>query len=639
MPNPLPESLIKINPTMADGGVTSDESQKNYYDYEYAKGVYSKLIGAWAEITGETERQRDLRYIKDADSIQLRAQGIIKPDELYTPTRLIDTNIRTEQPSYVQYLTQSRRSIIFATTGTTTVDGLDKLEETFTKVARYEEWEVPFIRTIDGTEAFGWDAVEIIFDPDKPGNFCFEHIGHSRLIFNTDSEDIESQEVIAIEKNLTSKQLLNYVTKDGWDKSQVDKLISSNARALGISDCVNKVYEVFFKQDGIVHVAWYAVACDSYLKAPEPLFMGVRDITAPKQPAVIDPATQQETSPEDYPPVFETEYPVILEKYIESEDPKIVELSGRVRLDEASQEAASALQSSIVNGSIRASNVMGSPETTPLDSQPSDLPILTDVVIGNGRLMSRPVRFFNTPWPPADAVQFLQAVVQSNKQEQSKVDFAALNRKDSGKTATEIQAATNKSTELSSVQIILLSIFIRKCYAKAWRIYQSRVLQGKIIIKDPTILQLFGENIQVGEDMAVFACSKPSYYIIKSSGDVDVIQRAEKLQKLMQGWEVFGKTPIASEYLKDILRLAFPDDAARYIAILDQAQMDQVNMLKQLLAKTGMVLQASVTGQLNPAQHQGELIQLAQQIQGAINQPDINGQGGQMSDQQPQQAA
>lgn len=625
--------LIHITGVSAHGGLASQEKDKNYYDYQYAKGVYDKLISGWSATVAETERQRDIRYVKDSDSADLRTAGLIAIDAIYTPARLVDTNIRTEQPSYIRYITQSRRSIIFASSDGIQVDGLEKLEDDFTKRARYDKWEIPFIRMIDGGQAHGWDALELLFDEKKPGNFCFEHIGHDRLIFSVDCEDIEAQEVIAIKKMLTSKQLKTMVA-EGFNEAQVNKLIETNTRRVGLSDCVNECYEVFFKEGGIVHMAWYATNCDDYLKSPAPLFMGMRDFAAGLQPPEVDPLTGQVISPANYPPIFETEFPVILYRYIESNDPRIVEIVGRVRLDEAAQEGASALQSSFVNGCLRASKVYGSPAGANINDDPNGLPILTDVVLSGDRLISRPINWWNLPYPQESVIKGMQTLILQNKQEQSRPDFAATNRKDSGKTATEMNLVAEQKNELSSVQVILLSITLREAYAKAWKIYQNRVLQGRIIIKDPTLLNLFGKDIAVDEEMRVIKCSGPAYYIIKSSGDVDVVQRNEKLQRLMQGWEVFGKTPLAMEYLKDIIRYAFPEDAARYISVLEQAEINQVNQLKALLQQTAAVLQASVvdpaSGELTPAAapHKDKLIMLAQHIQQALASPDAMGQGG-----------
>ncbi len=636
-----PMSVVKFTPSSGgDLNSAAPAKERDYYKYEFARGVFMQLVESWMSIDTETERQRDLRYVKDCASEDLRAAGILKEDEVYTPARLIDTNIRAEQPSLIQYITQSRRSIIFSSLDGAAVDGIEKLEQDFTNKARYLEWEIPFVQNTDGTQAHGWASIEICFDPSFPGNFYLEPIPHERLKFALDSEDIEAQELVAVQKNLTSSELKSLVA-EGFSQEQVEKLISSNAKAQGRGDCINVCYKVFFKQDDLVHVAWWAPMCDDYLKAPEPLFLGMRDFSSLPEKDTVDEATG-EVIKGDYPPIYESEFPIVLRKYTESSDPRIIEINGRVKFDEAAQEAASALQSSMVNASLRSANVYASPKATPLDQMPSDLPMLTDIVIGNGRLFSRPVDFFTTPAPAGSMLQFFQAVVTSNKSETSQVNFAALTRKDSEKTATEINAAAQAKNELSSVQVILLSIFIRKVYAKCWRIYQNRVLQGKIIIRDVSLLNLFGVDIQIDEATgAVIACKKATRYIIKSSGDVDVIQRQEHLQRLLQGWEVFGKTPLSMEYLKDIIRFSFPEDAVRYLNVLEQSQVNEVENLKGLLMKVSQVLQAVI---IDPATKQPipsaaplmpQLHQLAQQVQAALSGPT---QQGQISmPQQPQQ--
>lgn len=635
-------SILQIEGVTNDVNVVNNAyKDEDYFNYSYASNIYDRLIDAWKAISAETQRQRDLRYVKHNSATDLRASGILKADETYCPVRLIDSNIRAEQPSATAYITQSRRSIIFASPNEQTVDGLEKLEENFTKVARYLGWEIPFIQTEDGAAAHGWDAVEIMFDDKAPGNFIFEHIGNDCLIFGLDCEGIETQEVIAIQKNLTAKQLKTLVKTGGFNAEQVESIISlSKKNGLGnnTDDCTCIVYKCFFKKDDVVHYAWYGRNCSDYLRNPEPLFLGVRDISAGKQPVDVN----SPLSGVDYPPVFESEFPVIIRPYIISNDPQITQISGRVKLDEASQEAASAIQSGLVNGILRAANIYAAPKSRSIDADPISNPKATDSVLANGTMYDAPLEFFHTPYPDSSVVQALGAVVQYNKQEQGGgIDLASINRKDSGKTATEIQAASQKSTELTSVQVILLSIFIRMCYAKAWRIYQNRVLQGAIVIRDTYLLNLFGEgiipNMETGQVESVKSARN---YIIKSSGDVDVIQRQERLNKLMQGWEVFGKTPIANEYLKDIIRYSFPEDAARYISVMEQAEMNEVNVLKQLLMKVSSVLMAliknpgDIQGQITA--HASELQQLQQQVMGVLG-----GGGGQQQPQlgnsQPQQ--
>jgi hypothetical protein len=623
----MPDSLspqpatVFLKPSGA-GGEFSSSDNHDYYDYQKASGVYDKLIDGSSWLNNLVERERALRYVKDAESISLRERGIIKADEVYIPNRLIDQNIRAEQPAMVKYLTQSQRSIIFESSDGIAVDGKEKLENDFTIKARYLKWEIPWIQCFDGAQAHGKDSIEVLFDAKKPGNFCLEHIGPNRLIFSKDSEDIQSQEVLLIEKVLTSNQLK---TMEGFDQKQVEKLVNSNQTEAGQQDCNNRCYKTFFKQDGVVHVCWYGKNLDGYLCPPQPLFLGKRDFT--KQ-MVLEEGAQAP----DFPAIYEEMFPIYLLPYVVNNDPRILETPGRCKLDEPYQEGASALQSAMVNGATRASSIMMAPKQNALNVPPNAAPLMTDAVIGMGRIWNQAMDMFHTPYPSDSLVGFLNAVVTQNKQEQgSGVAFATMNRKDSGKTATEINAAMETSQELGSVQVILLSVFIREVYACCWGIYQNRVLQGKIAIKSPDILILFGEGIEIDNKGYVTKCLAPIEYIIKSSGDVDVVQRQAHLQKLMQGWEVFGKTAIAPEFLKDIIRYAFPEDATKYINILDTGVANEADQLKQLLLKTANVLKTVMT---NPAemqtamtdpQHMNALMQLAQEIQAAVASPSIPG--------------
>lgn len=649
--------MAPLYPVSPYGGIkpTAVESKTtDYLDFSTAKGHYNRLIDAWGEINTTTDRNRALRYHKAADSKALRDQGILKADEMYNPLRIIDTNIRREQPQFINYLTQSRRSIIFAPETEETVDGLEKLEADFTKKARYLGWEIPFIRAIDGAQTHGWDSVELIYDPNYPGNFCFHHVGHGNLIFALDCEDINFQELILRKERLTSSQLENFVATKGWNKSEVDNLIENSRKDSVAGAEVNcDIYKVFFKRDGVIMTSWMSPSCNEYFVEPRPLFLGVRDTE--QQP--VDNGYGEQ----DYPKVEETEYPFTIFKYIESEDPYITNLVGRVNLDESVQEGASAMSSGLINGILRASNIYASPRANNLNQNPNAAPSVLPVVLRSGSIYDQPLDFWHLPYPDPSVIQAIQAVVTQNQQEQSQVNFSVLNRKDSGKTATEVQAATSKASELSSVQIILISIFIRQAYAKAWRVYQSRVLQQKIRVSQ-ILLPLFGdftENpimgpptidpntfMQIpGPQIDSYVTAVPKSYIIKSSGDVDVVQRAENLNRKMQAWPVLANTTIAQEFLKDILRLAFPEDAARYIAAMEQAQMSAENQLKTMLAQVSNVLRVITTdpqtGQVKPeyAAQAQELERLAANVQGVLAQQQGQPQlpAPQQQSNQPQQ--
>src|SRR5438552_10000780 len=169
--------------------------KENYLDFDFAKTRLKVLIDDWSAITEDSERNRTIRYIKtDIDS--LKAAGLFKEDETFVGCRLIDQNIRAEIPSFVSYITQPRRSAIFSSSIGQPVQGIENIEKFFTDVARYEGWEIPFLKVVDGSLTHGWDFVEIVFDISRPGHFSIEHVGRDQLLFDKETEDFQNQEII-----------------------------------------------------------------------------------------------------------------------------------------------------------------------------------------------------------------------------------------------------------------------------------------------------------------------------------------------------------------------------------------------------------------------------------------------------------
>src|ERR1044071_1870313 len=90
---------------------TSQTSEYELFDYQKAIIRIKKLIGSWSDENDRTKARRRERYVK-LDVEDLRKQGKIEIDETFVPDRMIDTNIRREQPEYVAFLKQSRRLAI-----------------------------------------------------------------------------------------------------------------------------------------------------------------------------------------------------------------------------------------------------------------------------------------------------------------------------------------------------------------------------------------------------------------------------------------------------------------------------------------------------------------------------------------------
>lgn len=637
------QALEMVNKMYGNESNSNNPHEFDYTDYSKAKLCFKRLIDNWRDIVSNTEINRAKRYIVDCESEKLRAQGILKADEIYNTVRIIDTNIRREQPKYLNYFVGSRRALVLSSQEETHPEGVDKLEILFTKVARYDGYEIPFIRCFDGGQTHGWDFVEILFNQDKPGHFEFEHVGRDKLIFDIESHDIQKQELILKVEELTGSQLKSFVRLGGWNKEQVDKLLSETDKKSENGEEVKVcIYKCFWKtSEGNIKFSYYSDKGDDYLAPIKDLFLGIRDVNGGKKiinQEEINKGLESGMMVEpilDYPKVVETQFPFFGFKYVESENPVITDLKGRADLDESVQEGAGALTSALINGTVRASHIMGSPRPTQLNTFPNAAPKQINVTVRSGLIWDQPMDWDHLPYPDAGSItKAFQTIVGQNQQEQSSVDYLATNRKDTNKTATEIQSAQSLASELSSVQVINTSIFLRAAYGKAWLIYQSRVLQGKIKVA-PTALQYFGDikyketnidgEIRIENDPLtqepIIVSITPKVFIVKSSGDVDVIQRDEMLQRYMQAWPVISNSGIAEEFFRDYLRLAFPQDVERYIKVLDDKKVEYTEQLKTMLMQTANVLKTSLGS--NPEasnENMGQIQQLFQQIQGLLQQ-------------------
>ena len=149
----MPGDILTDQAIVANETPPSDES---YSDYSFAKQRIDKVINGWDGISKETDKVRALRHLKvDRDS--LTQEKKLRADETYICRRLIDSNIRAEQPQHVAYLTQSRRSAVFKPKNLQAQlpAPVDILEENFTLVSRYTGWEVPLLAVDDGASGGG----------------------------------------------------------------------------------------------------------------------------------------------------------------------------------------------------------------------------------------------------------------------------------------------------------------------------------------------------------------------------------------------------------------------------------------------------------------------------------------------------
>ena len=558
---------------------------KDFTKYEDASTNVRQLLDVIGTLEGTAVENRNSRKL-DINVEAERADGHLDEDEFLVPAHIIDTNIRREQSKYVAYVTGSRRSAIFTSiTEPTTATG--ELERDFTDKTRYPGWQVPLFKIIDGMQLHGYSIAEVQFDEDKSGHFAVEAVNYEEFGFPADTRDIQACEMLVHRHYFTALQLRDMVDNDDFNEDIVDILLNENPDGEGVNyvdvESLYEIEKVMFKHEGKVFVAWSCCKkSDDWLRDPRPLYLGRRD-----------GETLQD----------EVDYPYVIFPYTILEDSAIQNATGRAFADRTVQETITSLMSSFVTAHRRAANFYFAKD----NEDPNNTNVQTSVRFQPGALIDANIRQFQLTPPDTSMVAAIQSLMSQNAQEQSQINYAAMNRKDSRKTATEVQAASSEAQQLSSTQVSLFSIALKDVYEWCWRIYQSRVIAGAL--RPAASIDLFLNH----------------KFNIKPAGDVDVIERQEKSQKMMMAWQVVAQTPLAPVFLQNMMRLMFPDEGESYAKMLQIGdQKDQ--LLQQLMQVVNSLIVDQQTGQLTEEAQQFEqqLKMLQAQVADILGQSQKN---------------
>lgn len=631
--NESPLSPTGLDPSNPNSPTTTtddlDADMMDFKDFNRIKVRLDRLISDFAPVQTRTANNRMERF-KDINLKALRDKQELKDDQYLLPVRAIESNIRREQPAYINYLKQSRRLLIFKDV-MEPLRVTTRLEDEFSRGMTYSGWEIPQFKCIDGSQTHGWDAVEVVFDTKKPLQCGLEHIGNDRLIFPTDAINIQDCEIILKLVTVTSKQLKRLVKEFGFSPIEVKKLLDLHSEEK--KEATINIYKKFCKYNNVVYTSWFSCKCDDWLKPPEPMYLGREQLaTVVKDVPAVDPLTQQpmlnplDGSPmmtqqpvQEWQPVEENMYPIFILPYNETEQTKIVSHKGRVFLDKPKQEAKTANLSQFLNGCQRGSTLYPSLDV----DYEKTAKELQSIKIGDSIIPPVKLKFYSPPYPDAVMLNLQQYLDSYDAQEVGQINFAALNRKDSRKTATEVSAANEETSKLNSVQLTLFSTFIREVYSFAWEIVKSRAAQEKIV---------FLVNPETGTNDIE---TVNRLYDIRAAGDVDVVKRSELIQQYKEFWPIIQNTALAPVFLGRLIRLVFPDEGDMYAEILMQDDP------RILLTQMAEVLRNSIdTEELNALDPQAQqnlmmLLQKADMI--TSQQQQMSGNKPKPQQGQPQQ--
>jgi hypothetical protein len=586
--------------------ILAQAGQKNLLDLNTANGLISQYISSHGAVEATTVTNRRLRSNK-ADVEQMRSAGLLQENQTFIGVRLINQNINQALPPLLSYLKQSPRMATF-------VPGDNSyLDQEFTRVLQYPGWEIPYIEVLDGAELNGIGYMMVKADNTKLGGVSMETIPFNEIVYDRRLKSLQDSPAVLIKHVITAVSFYHWDSFENFDKSSdaynaiTKRLLSEEVNVIG-DDLV--IYETFVKVNGFVYRGWYYKDSKQWLKQPLPFSNGIEESV----PEVnIDPMAMTTEPTYVNKPVHLTYYPIAVKRAEIKENRKHDEAEGRAVEDYHKQEAATTLMTAAVNGCTQAANTMWSPDGANLDGM---APAQLQYKIKNNAIWKTPMRAFTAPWPDPMIFKGIEAITQQNAMENNQVAWAVNNRKDSRKTATEIEAAQQQQGMLTGTSALVFSIFLRDVLTMTWPIVQSEAKKGSI--------KFLIEVSDPAEKETILS----KQYEVKPAGDIDFVEKQQRITNIQQDLPMFQGTPIGQEMMKEYVRLRYPEKYDQWSKILSQGNDTQ------LIQGLGQALQAVVTdeatGQLKPefAAEAQSFQQLQQAVQQRLaQQPNATQQG------------
>lgn len=517
-----------------------------------------KLISAWE--SGPKKKilaERDHRRF-EMDSTAARAAKKVLSSETFIPQRVIDNNIRRESPVIMGFVTEVNRPIIIGNVGTNQFD-FSTNEQAFASASRYQGWQIPYRKCVDSAATFGRGVIQVIPANNALG-YILDFVCVENFIFPEKSQHIQNAGMCARRYEVSSGELDEWAQKYAFDPENVKKLRETECGAGNPDDQILAVYELFhvFRRergpDGRIMImcGWYSSSMSHVLlnKDWTPYLDG--------------------TLAADNTPGTAQQYPFFIYQYEMTEKPYILQSEGRAAYDLNHQEAETALVTDYMNACNRASGLYPSRKVGQTESSA----VTATIELAHGMIMDQPLDIFVPPMPPASTLSAVNYLRTSNLQDIGQVDFAADNRVDSRKTAAEIKLSRESAAKISSLPVLNFSIFVLDIGSYIFNIHLANSRGGTLLSE-----AIRGSNEAANEALRL------GKFVLMSAGDVDYVQRADKIVKIRETLGMLSQFPAAQKIVISLLRrylqLVFPEQAAEFTADL---QDNSQGITQQLLA-------------------------------------------------------
>jgi hypothetical protein len=483
------------------------------------------LLSQWRDrILPLIEDARDAAEL-DITSAEARARNIVAGNEVYIGRRVIADNMRRELPAYLQYINGPRVIIAQSRNVSVGADVVTAIEDEFTLGFRFDGWLEHHIGAINSSTLHGRGVFMVLSAPDTLLGTKAVFVPADDFVFPTGARNIQRSNMLGVRYSVSVDQFRQWGKTYAWKQSAMETLLGSMAAGDDATRML-EVFQMFYRVNDIVHTCWYTdKETKVLLSAPAPYTSGEFDQAGLPVPA--------------------GEYPFFPIYYSITENPIIVERKGRAHMDMHDQEAATMMWTGLVNACMRAAEIYASVEATPQTENPAIKQ--TEFVIEPGRIVDKPVKFFNTPWPDSMMLSALNALSTTNAAAAGQTDFAVMNRKDSRKTAKEMDLASDQSTASKSVPLTMFTSGYR-----ALLNYQFKLLRGNCA---------GGTNTQflaaIPEARQILITTE---WVIQPAGDTDYVERLKQLEMYVKLYPLVQNTAAGPEFLRKIVEMAFPKD-------------------------------------------------------------------------------
>lgn len=525
------------------------------FAYDEESKVLTQLTQDHAHEVERVRLRREVRRHR-VNVQELRDSNKIRQDETVIPDRTIDRNIRAERPPTVRYVETSTTVLSFFDLAHRDAN-FEALDNWTTALFRQPGWKKDIIKMVDSRALHGAGYLELIYDKSKPGRAVYEYVRREDLIIPKGTRDIQTAARVGRVYELTKQGLLKLSQTVKFDRSLLQPILEHYAQK---TEAI-KVVKWFMRDDNNnLYVAWRTYDGDilqSWLKDPAPFVSGILEI-APAPPTLLgQPAVPQIINKPS------TKLRIYTFLYDLQEDEEILDIPGRAALDEPTQEALTSSVSATVNATVRASGfyVHEKPDGTGNYSSKEG------VEIAHNKLVRGNLDLFQPAFPNAIALSVAQMLRVTKAQETGNVDFAAMERQDTAKTATELRFAQQEAETLSSTSISILSDSFLEMYLDWWEIIKSHVNVGDIQVP-PSFQEL---NIDINSPTLTATMA----------ADARVVKQAQEVEKLLRHYPMTVGTPYQEVVFMEIMRTLFPDKVARWVT---EAQKNDAKV--QLLQKT-----------------------------------------------------